>query len=76
MGVMRIVDSTGDSVVTWAIDDPLSVTEAQAVFNRLAGERKMPFARVAGAAASDAERITAFDPAVEEIVWVRPIAGG
>lgn len=76
MGVMRIVDSTGDSAVTWAIDDPVSVAEAEAVFARLAGERKIPFARTPGAPATDAERISAFDPALEEIVWVRPIAGG
>jgi len=76
MGVMRIVDSTGDSSVTWAIDDVASVAEAEAVFARLAGERKIPFARTPCAPASDAERISVFDPALEEIVWVRPIAGG
>ncbi|MSO79840.1 MAG: hypothetical protein EXQ79_09590 [Acidimicrobiia bacterium] len=70
------MDSTGDSSVTWAIDDPVSVAEAEAVFSRLARERKIPFARMPGAPASDAERISTFDPALEEIVWVRPIAGG
>jgi len=76
MGVMRIVDWTGDSAITWAVDDPVSIAEAEVVFARLVGERKIPFARAAGAPASDAERISAFDPALDEIVWVRPIAGG
>ena len=29
-----------------------------------------------GAPASEAERIHAFDPSAEEIIWVRPIQGG
>ena len=44
--------------------------------SRLEAERRIPFARPAGAPAQDAEQIKAFDPDLEEIIWVRPIAGG
>jgi hypothetical protein len=76
MGMMRILDETGDTTITWAVDDPATIREAEAVFARLVAERKIPFARPAGSTAGDAEKISAFDPSVEEIVWVRPVAGG
>jgi hypothetical protein len=69
MGMMRILDETGDTTITWAVDDPATIA-------RLVAERKIPFARPAGSTAGDAEKISAFDPSVEEIVWVRPVAGG
>ncbi|GMU79047.1 MAG: hypothetical protein AMXMBFR46_18400 [Acidimicrobiia bacterium] len=76
MGTMRILDPTGDTAVVWSLDDPSSVEDAEAIFARLASEHKIPFARAAGAPASEAERIRAFDPAAEEIIWIRPVAGG
>jgi hypothetical protein len=76
MGLMRIIDETGDTVVTWGPDDPATIAEAAAIFRRLDLERRMAFARPAGAPASEAERIHAFDPHAEEIIWVRPIQGG
>lgn len=76
MGVMRVLDSTGDTTVAWEIDDQAAVKQAEELFARLAAERKIPFARAAGAPAEEAERIKAFDPSAEEIIWVRPITGG
>lgn len=76
MGVMRILDRTGDTVVAWAVDDPTTLAAAEAQFARLAAEGKIPFARPAGGTAREAERIRRFDPGLDEIVWVRPVAGG
>ncbi len=76
MGQMRILDSSGDTTVTWSPQDAASVARAEATFARLSRERKIPFARAAGASADTAERIRAFDPQAEEIVWIRPVAGG
>ncbi|MBM3660963.1 MAG: hypothetical protein FJW95_15880 [Actinobacteria bacterium] len=73
---MRILDHTGDTCVAWSLDDPASLAEAEALFERLRAERKIPFARAVGAPAADAERVSRFDPAAEEIVWVRPVQGG
>lgn len=76
MGVMRILDRTGDTVVEWDLADPASLAEAEALFTRLTAECKIPFARPGGGTAREAERIRHFDPALDEIVWVRPVAGG
>lgn len=76
MGVMRIVDETGDSTLTWEVDDERSVVAAAEMFTRLAALKRLPFARHKGAPASEAELVRQFDPEVEEIVWVRPVAGG
>ncbi len=76
MGTMRLLDGTGDTLVDWDVEDAAAVREAEALFARLATERRIPFARRAGAAAADAERIDRFEPDAEEIIWVRPVAGG
>lgn len=76
MGTMRVLNRGGDTAVTWAPEDPASLREAEELLARLAAEPKIPFACLAGAPATEAERITAFDAALEEIVWVRPVAGG
>jgi hypothetical protein len=76
VGVMRILDSSGDTTVAWDTLDASSIQQAKKLFERLAGERKIPFARAVGAPAEETIQIKAFDPGAEEIIWVRPIAGG
>jgi hypothetical protein len=76
MGIMRILDHSGDTAVTWNLDDETTVLVAEELFERLMAESKMAFARSTGAPADEAERIRRFDPAAEEIIWVRPIQGG
>ena len=76
MGTMRILDETGDTMVRWRTDDAATLERAEAVFGQLSRRRQLAFARPEGATAEDAERIYAFDPTAEEIIWVRPIAGG
>lgn len=76
MGIMRVIDRTGDSQVAWQIEDATSVDRAHAIFDRLLAQRQLAFARPAGAPATTAERVWSFDPEAEEILWVRPVAGG
>jgi hypothetical protein len=76
MGIMRIVDETGDTTLTWSREDEASVVAAAEMFTRMAARKHLPFARSAGAPASEAELVRHFDPDVEEIVWVRPVQGG
>jgi hypothetical protein len=74
---MRVLDSTGDTAVTWDIEDEEAIRTAEAHFRRLLeNERRMAFARHAGANADEAELIRAFDPTADEILMVRPIQGG
>jgi hypothetical protein len=76
MGIMRIVDQTGDSTLTWSRDDERSVVAAAEMFTRLAAEKRIAFARAVGAPANEAELVRHFDPEAEEIIWVRPVVGG
>lgn len=76
MGTMRILDDTGDSVITWTVENAATLERAEAVFEQMLAGRKMAFARPEGGQADDAERIYAFQPDCEEIIWVRPIQGG
>jgi hypothetical protein len=76
MGTMRIIEESVDTTVLWKEGDSASLTRAGHVFDHLRDSRHLAFARPQGAPAEHAERIYAFDPEAEEIVWVRPIAGG
>ena len=76
MGKMRILDATGDTVIEWTADSDVLIREAEAIFAQKIFERQMAFARPAGAAVEEAERVYAFDPGAEEIIWVRPVQGG
>ena len=77
MGTLRILDSTGDTAVSWDLADHETVRAAEALFERLlVTERKVPFARPAGASADEAVQISSFDPHAEEILFVRPVQGG
>jgi hypothetical protein len=76
MGTMRILDQTGDTVITWSVEQAATLERAEAVFEQMLAAKKMAFARPEGGQADDAERIYAFEPNCEEIIWVRPIQGG
>lgn len=77
MGTLRILDSSGDTAVTWDLADHDTVRAAEELFERLLKtERKIPFARPAGAPADQAVQIARFDPQADEILFVRPIQGG
>ncbi len=76
MGTMRILDRTGDTVVTWSVEEAATLERAEAVFEQQLLAKKMAFARPEGALADAAERVYAFDPDAAEIIWVRPIQGG
>lgn len=76
MGRMRILDGSGDTILDWDVASEDSVAEAASVFLSLQAEHRVAFARPRGAAADDAALVKAFDPTVEEIIWVRPLAGG
>ena len=73
MGTMAIPDVTGHRQVAWRPDDPGSVADAAAAFADLGAQRMVPFARTG---LDDFHQIRSFDPAADEIVWVRPLQGG
>lgn len=77
MPAMRILDSSGDTVVAWERSDPASVERARRVFCQLHAEKRLAFAVPTGGTARDTEPVREFDPDLDgEIVWVRPVQGG
>ncbi len=75
MGMIRILDRTGDRQVAWSEDDHDSIAAAQAVFEEHA-HAAVAYARAPGAPAAAARPIVRFDPAAEEIIFTRPVTGG
>jgi hypothetical protein len=76
MGVMRVLDATGDTMVTWSLDDAATLQRATAMFDREVRAGKLAFAVPSGRRETEAERIKQFDPRAEEIIWVRALQGG
>lgn len=76
MGQMRVLDETGDTLVEWRAESPVSLEQAEGVFNTLLKAGRMAFARPASAPASEAVQIKRFDATADEIIWVRPLQGG
>ncbi len=77
MGILRILDQTGDTTLEWRIDDPASLAAVRDEFDRLVlAEKWHAFARAAGARADDATLVRGFDADAEEIVLTRPLMGG
>src|SRR3954463_11176918 len=76
MGTMRILDHTGDTVVSWRADDHASVVAASAAFRREQARDRICFARRQGQSAAQARPLLTFDPNVEEMIWVRPVTAG
>lgn len=73
-GVMNIMDETGHRQLTWDLCNTKEIAAAQKTFDRLLQRGHVAF----GASnKSDLKRaITAFDPAMEEVVMVPRIVGG
>jgi hypothetical protein len=77
MGLLRIMDATGDTTLEWSMSDPVMTARAEEVFDHQLHVRgRVPFARCRGEAANRARPIAAFDPTVEEIVFAAPVMGG
>jgi hypothetical protein len=71
---MRVLDHTGDTAVMFDARDESTLDAARELFDQLAAEGKLAFAR--GLGEREGVRIQEFDPHAEEIIWVRPLQGG
>jgi hypothetical protein len=45
VGLMRILDASGDTAIVWNVNVEGTVREAEALFDRMLAERKLAFAR-------------------------------
>ena len=81
MGRLRVLDATGDSVVSWDAErartgDPealAALREAERIFAEQRAHGAQAFRVRPG---QPAERVDALDPAVEEVLIIPPVAGG
>lgn len=76
MGLMRILDDTGDSVVTWDPADATSVATARRCFDEQRRRARYCVARRPGEPAALARPLVEFDPTVEEMIWMHPVVAG
>ena len=76
MGTMRILDETGDTMVTWSLEDAAALERAGDLFEVELAKGNLAFSIPPGGRDRDAARVTRFDPGADEIVWVRSVAGG
>jgi hypothetical protein len=74
VGLMRILDHTGDTPVRWDVLDGRATDSARQIFCNLNAEGKTAFARYAPE--KEFRLVRDFDPVADEILWVRPLQGG
>lgn len=72
--VLRVLDRTGHTDVTFDPDNEVEVAEVRAKFDRIIGHGYMAYAGEAGS--KTMEQVRTFDPQVEETIITIPIAGG
>ena len=74
MGAMHFLNHTGHSTLEWDIADEASLIVAAAEFESLVKTGHVAFAREDKK--QETQRIDTFDPAADEILWLRPLQGG
>jgi len=74
VGEMQFLNKTGHSTLEWDVRDDESTSMAEAEFDKLLHEGYVAFQRERRD--KDAQRVDSFDPAADEILWVRPLRGG
>lgn len=74
IGAINILDESGHRQVTWNTSNTREVAAAQKTFDRLVRHGYAAFG--AALKAGPKQSMTAFDPAMEEIVMVPRIVGG
>lgn len=74
IGTMNIMDDSGHRQLNWDISNAKEIAAAQKTFDRLVKQGYAAFGAPDSVAPKQA--ITAFDPALEEVVMVPRIVGG
>lgn len=71
--VMKTLDHTGDTEVSWDPGNPDEVAAARRTWDHLVGEKKYLAYRVDG---KDKTKIQVFDPKARKIVLSKQLVGG
>ena len=75
MGEIAIMSGKGDTKIIWDLENPDEVAAARRTFDDLVGCKKYAAFSVTKKGDQD-EKIKKFDPNLEKIILVPPIAGG
>lgn len=75
MKTIRRLDSTGDTAVTFDENDVKATEEAKALFDRLMGEGRVPFAVNRGNGEPD-KKLADFSEVENDTVFIPRIQGG
>lgn len=73
-GTLEVLDSSGDTKITWRSDDPVSVAVARAAFNEARNRGATVYAM--DDAGAKGGRVSEFDPEAERLVAVPQLQGG
>lgn len=73
MGMICVLDHTGDTRTEWDVNDVASVCEARKVFNEFRERNYIAYKKTGE---GTGEQVRDFDPTAEEIVMSRPLVGG
>ena len=76
-GTLSVMGPEGHAEISWDMDDPESVEDAEQMFNDLIAKGYQAFevSHIAGSPGKG-RKITEFDEFLEEIIMVPPVAGG
>ncbi len=74
MGLMHLLGRTGHRTLEWDVADVSSVEEALKEYAALREQGYVAFEREPGR--EDVTRLDDFNPAADEILWLRPLRGG
>lgn len=74
MSELCIMDTTGDTKITWFSDDDKEIKKAKEEFDKLKAQGWAFFA--VGPLGGKDKKITKFDSSASQIIAVPPIAGG
>jgi hypothetical protein len=72
---IRRLDASGDTVLEFNETDAKAIAEAEALFNRLMGEGRVPFAVNRGNGETD-KKLSSFDQVENDTVFIPRIQGG
>lgn len=73
MGMLYVLDHTGDTRIGWDVNNAASVAEARRMFNELRGHNYVVYKKTGDGTGA---QIRDFDPTAEEIVMSPPLVGG
>lgn len=74
-GMMKVMDPTGHTEITWDSDVPAEVAVAKAAFKELTENKGYQAFRVGENGQRD-ERLRTFDPEAEKILMIPQLKGG